>query len=723
MQEPACRFRHGRAAWERRAGIVFAAIGLAAASGAGGAEPTAIAVEFRQAATGAYFLTADPAETARLEAGVASAGWARTGGRFGVYAGADDAPGTAPVCRFRASPAIGAGSVFYTADAAECELVKGSGAWVYEGIAFHVHPVSDGACPPGTTPVWRTFIDLAARGGPNHRYTVDATAQARTVAAGSLREGIAMCAPLSAADVEADAVRLLRQATFGPTPADLGRVLALGAAAWIDEQLAMPATPYADYAWVPAARPATCVDDRQRPVRPDSFCARDNYTLFPLQLEFFRQAIAQPDQLRARVAFALSQIFVTSGVDNGRNYAMRHYQQIFRDRAFGNFHDLMAAVTLSPVMGDYLDMANNNKANAGDRHQPERELRARDPAALLDRAVPAQCRRRRLQRDAAGRPIPTYDLDEIEGFARAFTGWTLPHGPGRSPARQQPAQLPGQHAPGRREPRDRHEAAARRRRRAGQPARREQDLAFAHANIFGHPNVGPFIGRQLIQKLVTSDPTPAYVGARGGRVRQQRRGHPRRPARGGARHPARTPRRAARARSTPATASSPSRRSGWPASAGPSAGAPTASSSARSRRPSASSSSTPLPSSTTTRRTTWCRARRANGPEFGILNTGTAIARANFATALVFTPEIAPDAAVYGATGTALDFSGWQATAADAGALADRLDRELLAGRMPPAMRSAIVAAVNAVPATNPLARARTAAWLVVTSPQYQVER
>jgi hypothetical protein len=111
------------------------------------------------------------------------------------------------------------------------------------------------------------------------------------------------------------------------------------------------------------------------------------------------------------------------------------------------------------------------------------------------------------------------------------------------------------------------------------------------------------------------------------------------------------------------------------------------------------------------------------GPEFAIQNTSTTFARANFATSLVMAAQVAPDNTVYGSTGTAVDLTPYQAVAADAGALADRLNTYLLAGRMTPAMRSAIVTAVNAVSATDLLGRARAAAWLVVTSPQFQVER
>jgi hypothetical protein len=111
------------------------------------------------------------------------------------------------------------------------------------------------------------------------------------------------------------------------------------------------------------------------------------------------------------------------------------------------------------------------------------------------------------------------------------------------------------------------------------------------------------------------------------------------------------------------------------------------------------------------------------GPEFGLLTTATAIGRANFANALIFSNGVAADPDLYGSTGTSFDLSGYQSVAGDATALADRLDRNLLAGTMSAAMRQAIAGAVNALPATDSLNRARTALYLVVSSPQYQVQR
>jgi uncharacterized protein (DUF1800 family) len=690
---------------------------LGALAGNAGAEPTARAIEFLNSSASHYFVTADAAEIRAYDA--AGSGWKRTGGEFGVYARSGDASGTVPVCRFLVGPRMGTHARYLTADAAECESLKAQG-WRYEGVAFHVLPAAGNACPAGSTAVFRSVVRATYRNDVNQRFAADATVQAKAASTGYSDEGIAWCAPLSSDDVLADAVRLMRQATFGPRVAESQRAAAIGAAAWIDEQLAMPATQYPVYAYMPANRPDSCVDDRTQPVRPDSFCARDNYTLFPLQVQFFANAIARPDQLRQRVAFALSQIMVASGVDNARNYAMRHYQQIFLDRAFGNFHDLLLAVTLSPVMGDYLDMANNNKSNPTAGTDPN-ENYAREILQLFSVGTYLLNPDGTQQLDAAGKPRFTYELADIKGFSRVFTGWTYPAIAGVASRNNNPRNYLGamlavdaNHEFGTKVLLNGVVAPAN--------MTMAQDLEFAHRNISEHRNVGPFIGKQLIQKLVTSDPSPGYVaritavfdnngaGVRGDLkavVRailldpEARGARKIDPAYGKLVEPAlfmTSVARGAGAASDGVTFRASSQALGQFVFYAPSVFnyypfdyvVP----------------GTPL-----------------LGPEFGVQTSTTAISRVNFATGLVFTNAIAPDATVFGATGTTLDLARYQGVAQDAGALADTLSRDLLNGTMPSAMRDAIVTAVNASSTTDSLTRARTGYWLVVTSPQFQVQR
>jgi uncharacterized protein (DUF1800 family) len=685
---------------------------LLAAAAAAHAEPTALVVEFHNASLGRYFLTTDPVEAAALDA---SSGWARTGGQFSAWARPGDAPNLQAVCRFYVP---GAQSHFFTADDAACDAGASTPGWQFEGVAFYAEGTENGACSRDSTPVYVANLDTGA-GLLTQRFTVDYTAWMRS-GPGFSADGVAMCAPLSSGERRADAMRLLRQASFGPSPAEVDRAAALGPAAWVAEQLATRPTAYPEYPWVPANRAATCVDDRTLPVRADSYCARDNYTLFPLQLAFFRDALTQPDQLRGRVAFALSQIMVTSGVSNPRNYAMREYQQTLRERALGNYYDLLLAVTLSPNMGDYLDMANNNKANAATGTQPN-ENYAREIMQLFSVGLyllnPDGTRRL----DRTGQPIPTYDQDVIEGFAHVFTGWTYAPIAGNPSRVNNPRNYlgtmvpaPVQHDFGEKELLGGVIAPA------GQSM--ERDLAFAHRNIFSHPNVGPFIGRQLIQKLVTSEPSPGYVArvaaifadngvgqrgdlgavvrailldpeARGARKIDGRYGKLAEPIlflTGVA--------RAFGASSDGLYFRNASNTLGqFPFYA-----------------PSVFNFYPPdyiVPGTDLV------------GPEFGVQTAATAIARANAANGLLFSNGILPDPSLYGASGTMLSLAPYQALAASPPALVDRLDRDLLGSTMSPAMRTAILGAVAAVPASDGLNRARTAAYLVVASPQYQVQR
>ena len=680
-----------------------------------GAEPTATAVEYFNATLAHYFITVDAAEMGAVEA----AGWSRTGGEFGVFARSTDAPGLSPVCRFVHGPAVTRHSHFYTADPDECEALKSNRGLRYEGIVFHASRPVAGQCGAGTTPVYRNTLNNLYRNDFNQRLTVDATVFAKSAAMGRSADGVLLCAQPSSADMRADAVRLLRQATFGPTEAGVERAVALGASAWIDEQLALAVTQYDAFPWVPANRPDTCVDDRALPVRPDSYCARDNYSLFQLQLKFFRNALREPDQLRQRVAFALSQIMVTSGVDNPRAYAMRGYQQMFLDRAFGNFYDLLSAVTISPVMGDYLDMVNNNKTNAAAGTDPN-ENYAREILQLFSVGTYLLNADGTQQLDASGKPLPTYQLAEIKGFSRVFTGWTYPTVAGAAARNNNPRNYLGpmlavdaNHEFGTKVLMNAVVAPAN--------MTMAQDLDFAHQNIFNHANVGPFIGKQLIQKLVTSDPTPAYVARVTAVFNNNGLGQ-----RGDLRAVVRA------ILLDPEARGARKIDSGYGKLIEP---VLYLTSIARAMNAQSDGAVFRLFSATLGQSLFYAPSvfnyypfdyvvpgTQLLGPEFGIQTTNTAITRANIASTLVFT-QVAPDPSVVGAIGTLLDVAAYQAVGLDASALADRLDANLLGGRMSATMKSAIVTAVNAASSTDGLARARAGIWLVVTSPQYQVQR
>ncbi len=703
------------------------AAGLLAAVTSHAAEPTATVVEFYNTTLKHYFVTADAVEAAGIDAGGAGPGWIRTNGRFSAFKYATDDNGLLAVCRFYGSTAIdpatglrrGPNSHFYTSNAAECEQVKQDPGWTYEGIAFHIHDLTGTACAAATQPVYRSYNNGYLANDSNHRYTTDLTVQQKMPGQGYSPEGTVMCAPMSAAQADADLVRLLEQATFGPTDASLAHARAVGASAFIEEQLAAPASKYPVFPFFPFNRPDTCVNANSPPYTADSFCARDNYTLFQLLRQFYMQGATAADQLRQRVAFALSQIFVISGVEGGLNqpYGMAEYQQMLRDNAFDNFENILTKVTLHPTMGRYLDMANNNKTTNG--VQPNENF-AREILQLFSIGLVELNQDGTPILDAAGKPVPTYDQAEIDGFANVFTGWSYAPQPGQTARFNNTPYFSGQMVSFSAN----HETAAKQLLGAAAPAGLSPaaDLANAIHNIFLHPNVGPFIGTQLIQKLVTGSPTPGYVGRvaaafddNGAGVRGDMKAVVRAilsdpeargdlkldPVYGKLREPALYMLNVLRAFDGQTDGTFMER-------VGTGLLQPVFYS------PSVFNYYPPdyiVPNT------------NALGPEFAIQNTSTALSRMNTVNTLVFSTLIAPDPTVIGATGTSLSMTTLQTLAADPAQLVGKLDALLLHGTMSAQMASAIIAAVNVIPASDTLNRARTAAYLVATSSQYQVQR
>jgi hypothetical protein len=151
--------------------------------------PTTPAVEYVHAGTGHFFVTATPAEIAALDAG-GLAGWSRTGLSFTVYA--DAAGGGASVCRFYTAAFPPASAHFYASSEAECEALKRSGDWTFEGKVFAtLAPAADGSCAAATLPVYRLYNN-GLSGAPNHRYTTDLGVRAAMIALGHTPEGAGM---------------------------------------------------------------------------------------------------------------------------------------------------------------------------------------------------------------------------------------------------------------------------------------------------------------------------------------------------------------------------------------------------------------------------------------------------------------------------------------------------------------------------------------------------
>jgi uncharacterized protein (DUF1800 family) len=280
------------------------------------------------------------------------------------------------------------------------------------------------------------------------------------------------------------ASHFLDQAAFGPDAATLEHVQTVGLDDYLNEQFAAPTSPYPD--------PATTGPGLNR-----------------VQARFFTNAVHGQDQLRQRVAFALGQIFVVSAIEENTPTQLVPYLETLQKDAFANFRTLMKDVTLSPTMGEYLDMRNNDKADPNSDTRAN-ENYARELMQLFTIGLSELNLDGTLKLDANGDPIPTYDQATIQDFAKVYTGWTYPTRPGAQPRKHNPPYYIGPMVPF--EPN--HDVTSKTlldgfELPAGQTA--GQDLEAALDNIFNHPNVGPFIGKQLIQHLVGSNPSPGYV--------------------------------------------------------------------------------------------------------------------------------------------------------------------------------------------------------------------
>jgi uncharacterized protein (DUF1800 family) len=276
------------------------------------------------------------------------------------------------------------------------------------------------------------------------------------------------------------AARFLEQSSWGPTPQTIAQVQQAGLKNFLTQQFNAPASSYK----------TPGVNDDLRFV----------------QKQFFVNAAQGQDQLRQRVAFALNEIMVVSARKIGDPSAFSLWMNMMQSDAFGNFSTLLKDVTLSPAMGNYLDMANNDGCNGCSPN----ENYAREVMQLFTIGLVELNPDGTPQLDGSGNPIPTYTQDTIEGFAHTFTGWSYPPKPGQSAKFYSDRYYSGPMLPF-----DTHHDKGAKLLLNGVtiPAggTAQADLDSALANIFGHPNVGPFISKQLIQKLVMSNPSPDYV--------------------------------------------------------------------------------------------------------------------------------------------------------------------------------------------------------------------
>jgi uncharacterized protein (DUF1800 family) len=514
----------------------------------------------------------------------------------------------------------------------------------------------------------------------------------------------------------ADAARLLEQATFGPTVAEANRVVQIGFPNWVDEQLNMSAiTGYNNLVQL----------------------QQGTFVNYPVKLQFFRNAMSAPDQLRQRVAWALSQIVVAANIGDqdgtGNPTAMvSQYHDILLRNAFGNYRTLLREMSVSPIMGTYLTLVNSQKANPTTNTQPD-ENYARELWQLFSIGTFWLNPDGTVMLDGQGRPLETYTIAEIQESARALTGWNY------APAAGQPNQGNNNplnpFAPMIPNPAN-HDTGSKTLLKAlpngqGQviPANQtvDQDLDSVINNVFNHPNVGPFIGRQLIQHLVTSNPSPAYVaritavfnnngqGVRGDLravvrailLDPEARGNSKSaPIYGKLREPALFLTHFFRALNCTGGM--------W--------GIP--------QRSRAMAQDVFSPPSVFSFYQTDFRivvnGQPVVAPPAQLLTTSTIIQRLNLLNDFLFAPPIQPggDPNPTGSptTSVVFDFAPWDQLAPNPAQLVDRLNEALMHNSMSAQMRQRVIDAVTSIQNNNRM-RVQTAIYIIASSMQYQVQR
>jgi uncharacterized protein (DUF1800 family) len=569
-----------------------------------------------------------------------------------------------------------------------------------------------------------------------YNFTAQATDNLGAVTMSTQAPVAAQNPPVVAA-ADADIWRLLNQATFGATQPEAARAKAMGIPAWLDDQFAQPVSGYPDskYNRIQLKTTPDCTttmpDGKTSypPSSPEAMCVRDHLTLAMLQRDFFTHAVSGADQLRQRVAWALSQIVVTSANEQDLSYAhvMSRYQSIMFEEAFGNFEALLNKVTVNPAMGNYLDAVNNDRPN-GTRVPNEnyaREIMQLFSIGLVELGADGT-----PLKDAQGNLIPTYDQDDIKEFARVFTGWTYADPTGVAPTKKNAPYYGAPMQPFPTTATSGHDTTAKTLLNGQQLLANQTiqaDTQAAVHNVFMHPNTGPFVAKQLIQHLVTGNPTPAYVkrvadvfanngsGVRGDLKAVVRailtdteaRGATKAdPTFGALREPVQVVTSLIRALSGFTDGA------GLEGRTNPLGQRPFFS-------PTVFNYYQPdytIPGTSTL------------APEFTIHNSNTAVGRANLVYSLVYN-GIGPDATIPGATGTKVNTVQFAPLANDPLALVNQVNAVLLGGALPAAARDLIVTAVNAIPVNaNPAVtqwktdRANMAVYLMASSYHFQVQ-
>ena len=313
-------------------------------------------------------------------------------------------------------------------------------------------------------------------------------------------------ASFTTATTDEEAARFLLQAQFSASDAEIAAVRSKTFASWLSEQF--------------ASAPSTSGFDWLNQRGYGTINSSTNYydNSYPGDYMLWNQLMTSSDGVRKRVALALSEFFVVSlsGLDfNWRSHAIAAWWDMLNAQAFGNFRNLLQDVTLHPAMGYFLNTKGNLKENAATGRAPD-ENYAREVMQLFTLGIYQLNNDGTEKRDGNGTKLETYTQSDITNLARVFTGWdfdqtqnvnTLEPVNRRNIPNTVFTRIPMRLTP------SNHSTLAANFLGASVPANTDgvEALRIALDTLFNHPNVGPFFGKQMIQRLVTSNPSAAYV--------------------------------------------------------------------------------------------------------------------------------------------------------------------------------------------------------------------
>ena len=526
-----------------------------------------------------------------------------------------------------------------------------------------------------------------------------------------------------------DAVRLAQQASFGPTEALVAEIRSSGTTTWVAAQMRASGSVYSS-GGTDGIHRNVGGEFCNQPAHAGPNCWRDNFSTQPTLWDFYRNAMSQPDQLRQRVAFALAQIAVVSNREVFGTYGYRNYHNRLLELAFGNYREVLRAVALSPLMGDYLNNVNNH------RNAPNENF-ARE---LLQLFAIGTCELSPDGRPVGGSCKANYNNEMVRNYAHALTGWTYPAG-GSDAGGCWPSGSNCRYYGGDMVPLPAFHDTQSRKLLSGVtvPANStpQQALDAVLDSLMLHPSMAPFIGRQLIQHLVSSNPSPAYVqrvsdAFVNGRFSAEAQNFG-------------TGRRGDLAATLAAVLLDSEARGTNPPLQGGKLREPALMFTSVLRALNGRSDGDALgwwwgdelgqmvfyaPSVFNFYAPDYPVAGTSLvGPAFGIHNSGTAVARLNFLTYLIYWGGSTPRGDLPAAQGTRVDLQPFTADASDPARLVDRLSTLAFAEPLPSAQRAVVVDAVASISSSNttaadvPLERVRQAAFLVFAAPRFHVQR